>query len=109
MIKHLVFWRLKEEAFGNNKATNALLIKKKLEDLNGQIEGLIHLEVGIDFSKKEDSYDVALYAEFESRNALAYYQEHPKHKEIQQFVKAVRTDRCAVDYDSSLKMNTPNN
>lgn len=108
MVKHLVFWKLKEEAFGNNKATNALLIKKKLEDLNGQIEGLIHLEVGIDFSKKEDSYDVALYAEFESRNALAYYQEHPKHKEIQQFVKAVRTDRCAVDFESSLQ-NVLNN
>lgn len=99
MVKHLVFWKLKEEAFGNNKATNALLIKKKLEDLNGQIEGLIHLEVGIDFMKTDDSYDLALYGEFESRNALAFYQEHPKHKEVQQFVKVVRSGRCSVDYD----------
>jgi len=99
MVKHLVFWNLKEEAFGNNKATNALLIKKKLEALNGQIEGLIKLEVGIDFMRQEGSYDLALYAEFETKNALSFYQDHPKHKEVQQFVKVVRTERCSVDFE----------
>ena len=34
MIKHIVFWRLKDSAHGNDKATNARLIKAK-RDLIG--------------------------------------------------------------------------
>ena len=73
MVKHIVFWNLKDEALGNDKAKNALLIKEKLEALNGQIEGLIKLEIGLDFAKGEMSTDIALYSEFESREALDYY------------------------------------
>jgi hypothetical protein len=99
MIKHLVFWKLQENAEGNNKAVNALLIKEKLEALNGQIEGMIKLEVGVDFSNAPDSFDIALYSEFVSKEALNFYQEHPKHKLVQGFVKEVRSARHAVDYE----------
>ncbi len=99
MVKHIVFWNLKDEALGNDKAKNALLVKEKLEALNGQIEGLIKLEVGMDFAKGEMSTDVALYSEFDSREALDYYQQHPKHKAVQDFVKEVRLDRAVVDYE----------
>jgi hypothetical protein len=98
MIKHIVFWKLKEEALGNDKATNAQLIKEKLEALNGQIEGLLKLEVGIDFAQGDASADVALYSEFSSKEALDFYQGHPKHKAVQAFVGEVRTDRVVVDY-----------
>ena len=47
MIKHIVFWRLKDSAHGNDKATNARLIKSKIEALRGQIPGLPHIELGI--------------------------------------------------------------
>ena len=40
VIKHIVVWRLKESAHGNNKRANALLIKQRLEALNGKIPGL---------------------------------------------------------------------
>jgi hypothetical protein len=99
MIKHIVFWKLKEEALGNDKATNARLIKEKLEALNGQIEGLLTLEVGIDFVGGDQSSDVVLYSEFPSKEALNYYQEHPKHKEVQGFVLEVRSERRVVDYE----------
>jgi hypothetical protein len=99
MIKHLVFWKLADNAAGNAKATNALLIKEKLEALNGEIDGMLHLEVGIDYSNTPDSFDVALYSEFETKKALDAYQIHPKHKAVQEFVKLVRTDRKVVDYE----------
>jgi hypothetical protein len=99
MIKHLVFWKLADKAEGNDKATNALLIKEKLESLNGEIAGMRHLEVGVDYPQTPDSFDVALYSEFESRDALNAYQEHPKHKVVQAFVKLVRIDRKVVDYE----------
>jgi hypothetical protein len=99
MIKHLVFWKLKEEALGQNKQTNAILIKQKLEALNGRMPGMIKLEVGVDLVHGAASADVALYSEFDSKASLDAYQIHPEHKLIQTFVAEVRTDRMAVDYE----------
>jgi len=99
MIKHIVLWKLSEQANGNNKATNALLIKEKLEALNGQIPGLLKLEVGIDFSNSEMSADVALYSEFATKEDLEVYQQHPKHKAVQAFVLEVRSARQVADYE----------
>lgn len=98
MIKHIVFWKLKEEANGNDKATNAQLMKEKLEALNGQIPGLLKLEVGIDFSKTEMSFDVALYSEFANKEDLAFYDQHPRHVDVKGFVKEVNCARQVVDY-----------
>lgn len=99
MVKHIVFWNLKDEALGNSKETNAMLVKQKLEALNGKIEGLVKLEVGFDFAKGDMSGDLALYSEFESKEALDYYQQHPEHKAVQGFVKEVRKSRIVVDYE----------
>lgn len=99
MVKHIVFWKLKETAHGNTKAENALLIKEKLEALNGQIPGLLKLEVGIDFLHSPDSVDIALYSEFESKEALQIYQEHPLHKAVMPFVAGAREMRISADYE----------
>ncbi len=98
MIKHIVMWRLDEQA--GDKAGNALRLKRLLEGLNGRIPGLLRLEVGIDFSRDNDSSDVVLYSEFESRQALDAYQKHPAHAEVAPFVKAVRSERRVVDYSA---------
>ncbi len=98
MIKHIVMWRLREEA--GDKATNARELKRQLESLNGRIPGLLKLEVGIDFSKESESSDVVLYSEFESNAALQAYQVHPAHNEVVPFVKSVRGERRVVDYEA---------
>ena len=99
MIKHIVMWRLLDEAQGNTKAKNLLIAKEKLESLNGKIPGLIHLEVGADFCNSEHSADLVLYSELESREALTVYQQHPDHVEVAQFVVAVCAERRVVDYE----------
>ena len=99
MIKHIVLWKLKETAAGRSAAENALEIKRRLEALNGQIPGMLRLEVGVDFSKEDASSDVALYSEFENRAALDVYQNHPLHEEVKEFVMAVRSERRLVDYE----------
>jgi hypothetical protein len=99
MVKHIVFWRLKESAHGNARLDNARLIKQKLEGLDGQIPGLIKIEVGIDFLHRPASADLALYSEFESRAALAEYQEHPAHQAVMPFIAEARSERLVVDYE----------
>jgi hypothetical protein len=53
---------------------NAALIKERLEALRGVIAAMLAIEVGLDFGATEQSADVALYSQFESRAALAAYQ-----------------------------------
>ena len=99
MIKHIVFWRLNESAYGNDKQTNAQILKEKLLAMQGKVDGLIKVEVGFDFSKEKDSCDVALYSEFESKEALHQYQIHPDHEAIKKWLSEVRYERRVVDYE----------
>ncbi|MBU3737837.1 MAG: Dabb family protein [Rhodoferax sp.] len=98
MIKHLVFWKLKESAHGNSKHANALEIQRLLTDLQGKIPGLLAIEVGLDLSQTPNSSDIALYSEFESEAALLAYQSHPLHQAIVPFVAEAAAERRVVDY-----------
>jgi hypothetical protein len=101
MIKHIVVWRLKDMAHGNDKATNARLIQQKLEALRGAISGLLAIEVGIDSSASAHSADVVLYSEFTSLQALQSYQAHPLHQAVAAFVAEAQLERRVVDYEPS--------
>ena len=98
MIKHIVAWRLKDSAYDNSKEVNAQLIKEKLENLRGKIPGLLEIEVGIDFSKSEQSSDVVLYSVFDSQASLEGYHEHPLHQALLSFIGEARTERRVIDY-----------
>lgn len=100
MIKHIVMWRLAEEAGGRSRDENALLVKQKLESLNGRIPGLLKLEVGMDLSRSSFSYDIALYSEFDSQHSLDEYGSHPEHEAVKKFVASVQIERVLVDYEA---------
>jgi quinol monooxygenase YgiN len=99
MIKHIVFWRLKNREDAGSREETARAIKQKIEGLRGRIPGLLHIEAGIDFSQSETSCDVILYSEFESRAALDGYQDHPAHQEIVGFIGERRSERRLGDYE----------
>jgi hypothetical protein len=101
MIKHVVFWRLNESAHGNDKQTNAQILKEKLLAMKGKVTGLLKIEVGFDFSKEKDSCDVVLYSEFENKEALHQYQIHPDHQDIKRWINDVRYERRVLDYEVS--------
>jgi hypothetical protein len=102
MIKHIVFWRLNESAYGKDKQANARLLKEKLLAMKNKVDGLLKIEVGFDFSNEKDSCDVVLYSEFESKEALHEYQIHPDHEEIKKWLSEVRYERRVVDYEVNL-------
>lgn len=99
MIKHIVMWQLKDGAHGNDRQTNARLIKEKLEALRGRIQGMSAIEVGLDFSRTDSSGDVMLYSEFVDREALDAYQAHPEHQALKPFIGEASSDRRVVDYE----------
>lgn len=99
MLKHIVFWRLNESAYGNDKKTNAQILKDKLLAMQGKVDGLLRMEVGFDFSNEKDSCNVVLYSEFENKEALHEYQIHSDHEEIKTWLSEVRYERRVVDYE----------
>jgi hypothetical protein len=99
MVKHIVMWTLRESADGRTAADNALEMKSRLEALRGLVDGMLLLEVGVDFSRTPSSADVALYSEFTDRAALEAYASHPDHVAVADFVNGVRVDRVVADYE----------
>jgi hypothetical protein len=100
MIKHIVMWRLKNEAAGGTKEENARRLKESLESLTDKIQSLRAAEVGINFNPSPAAFDVVLYSEFDNEEGLQAYQNHPEHLKIVDFVGEIRTDRAVVDYES---------
>ena len=96
MVKHIVMWKLKEYANGDNKKVNAIKIKKMLESLQEKVPGAYKMEVGINYNP--GGYDVVLYSEFNDHDALEGYQVHPEHIKVQEFVRQVISDRVVADY-----------
>ena len=99
MIKHIVAWKLKDHAAGNDKRTNAAKLKRDLEALNGKIPGLLKIEAGLNFNPADDASDVVLYSEFTDRAALNAYLNHPDHLALVPFAREVRLERRVVDYE----------
>ncbi len=98
MIKHIVMWNVRsDDAAG--RARNLALLKSEFESLRGRIPGLLHLEVGIDDSRIDYACDAVLYTEFESRQALADYAQHPEHLRVRQVLGDLRNARHQVDYE----------
>src|SRR5687767_6508161 len=99
MIKHIVFWKLKDELQGAQREQVLRRIKEGFEALEGVIPGMTHIEIGVDFSSSSDSGDIVLYSEFESRAALDGYQNHPGHLAMVPVVREWRIERRVVDYE----------
>ncbi|MCK9617576.1 MAG: Dabb family protein [Lentimicrobiaceae bacterium] len=99
MIKHIVCWTLKGNAEGRTKAENAVVMKNLLEGIKGIVPGMIHYEVGLNFNVSDAAFDVALYSEFENRDALDAYQVHPEHLRVVKELGKIRDKRIIADYE----------
>lgn len=99
MIKHIVMWKLKEFAEGADRAANATKMKAMLDACATLSPGTLTFEVMIAQPGLEATYDLVLYSEFRSREALAEYIAHPTHQAVIPFIGAVREGRQCMDYE----------
>ncbi|HET91290.1 MAG TPA: Dabb family protein [Chloroflexi bacterium] len=99
MIKHIVMWKLYDQAEGFSRAENARRIQRRLEGMGERIEVLRALEAGVNLTAAPDAFDVALYAEFDSLEDLAVYQAHPEHLKFKEFIHPLRAEKRLVDYE----------
>ena len=92
MVKHIVLYNFKE---GVDKQEAVKIIASVLEPLAGKIDGLNHVEVRKTFA----GADFALYCEVESKEAMAYYADHPLHTEAKSHFFHLLSSRVAADYE----------
>ncbi len=93
MVKHIVLYTLKD---GVDKTAAVEKIASLLEPLVGQIPGLLWMEINETY---QGGMDYALYSEFESREALANYAEHPLHLAAKDQFWDLLDTRVAADYE----------
>lgn len=101
MIKHIVMWQIAGSS-PDEKRDAINVLKNAFESLNGKIPGMRMLEIGIDTSRVDYAFDVVLYSEFESDDALKGYANHPEHLRVKAQIGDVRIARHQVDYRISL-------
>ena len=99
MFKHVVMWRLKDEAEGQTKEQNLKTMKEKLTALGPLIHEIISISCGVDVLETETSYDFALVVDFDSADDFLVYRDHAEHKKVGEFVKAVTNVRACVDFE----------
>lgn len=92
MVKHIVLFTVKE---GQDRDRVASIAKEALEPLVGQIQGLNRVEVRRTFA----GADIALYCEVESREAMAFYADHPLHTAAKEKFFGFLSGRVAADYE----------
>lgn len=93
MIKHVVMWKFKE-----NEKENMQKFLDGLKSLDGQIEEIKSMQVGISI-KEDNEYDAILISEFESMEDLQKYKEDPRHVKVSNLCKSIRLKRTAIDFE----------
>lgn len=94
MLVHIVMFQFKED----NKTENLARVKAMLEALPAQIDTLKSMEVGIDISHSERSFDLSLISVFDDQAGLDVYVPHPAHQEVVSIIKEVTLLSKVVDY-----------
>jgi heme-degrading monooxygenase HmoA len=92
VVKHIVVYKLKE---GTDKSAAVKIIASVLEPLVGKIPGLLHMEI----RQAYQGMDYALYSEFESKEALINYKDHPAHLAAKKHFHHFLNTRVAADYE----------
>ncbi|MUT66897.1 Dabb family protein [Paenibacillus sp. NEAU-GSW1] len=95
MLTHIVLFKLKDGSPDNVERTAQVL-----RDMEGKIDVLKFIEVGIDVLHSERSYHIALTTKFDSMDGLNAYQVHPVHQKVIEHMSQVREASVTVDYES---------
>lgn len=99
MLKHIVWWTLKDEAEGASGAENGRRMLDMLRGLEGRIPTLLSIEVTMDFlGSSTEPCQILLQSSHDDADGLKAYAEHPEHMKCVEFIKKVVASRKAIDY-----------
>lgn len=98
MVKHIVMFKLKEDLSLSDKTIVMERFKEAIEALPQTISCIRRIEVGLNFNPAE-TWDIALYSEFDSLDDVRIYATHPDHVAAGKIIAEAKQDRACVDYE----------
>jgi hypothetical protein len=98
MINHVVLFKLKDYS-ENEKPLIIAEMKALLEGLDGKIEELKYIEVGVNHELNAKSFDLVLISHFNSIEDLDKYRIHQEHIKVLDRFAELRLERAAVDFE----------
>ena len=98
MVKHIVLFKLKDEAPAERKMQAAHAFKEAIEALPAKIHFIRKVEVGLNINPGE-TWSIALYSEFDTLEDVKAYATHPDHVAAGALLAEVRESRACVDYE----------
>ena len=107
MVRHIVIWRLKEEAKQSDWDANLTRIRQIVDAMRTHVPALLRLELGVNQGKASDAADLLLFSEFEDWEALPAYEFHPLHGELRRLIGPLRCERRVLDYELRFEPSTP--
>ena len=99
MVKHIVLWKIQDDAHGQSKTEIAEEMRSRILAMKGTVPQIREIEVGIDFNRSDRAWDVALYSSFDDRESLEAYQADPVHGKVKEYVRSVAAAQAVVDYE----------
>ena len=98
MIRHIVVFKMKENALGTIGMENAKLLSERFKGISKKIEGVVSIETGFNFNSEKEFYEFGLNQVFKNKKALENYIEHPLHIKVRDFVREIINRRIVIDY-----------
>ncbi|WP_321330789.1 Dabb family protein [uncultured Bacteroides sp.] len=98
MVKHIVLFKLKENVSVNEKLVVMNRFKEAIEALPAEISVIRKIEVGLNINADE-SWNIALYSEFDSLDDVNVYATHPAHLTAGKILAEIKESRACVDYE----------
>lgn len=100
MIKHILFWKLKDQAEGRSKAENIDILRQKVLALPQSIPEIRTIEFGVNFADLPIAFDLALVLQFADKKDFETFVNHPDHIALGQSVNVMRESWAVVDYET---------
>ncbi|CAN7348710.1 Dabb family protein [Paenibacillus sp. LjRoot153] len=100
MLDHIILLKFMEST------TNEQLHKviERFKSLRNHLEGVLDLQAGLNFSDRNQGFQVVLTIRFENRGALQAYEVNPEHQACSAFIReSGRLDGIVVDIETSQK------
>ena len=94
MLIHIVCWKYKPDVPEIRREEH----RHRLRELSQLVPGVARLNVGADILHLDRSFDTGLVAEFESREALDAYSEHPEHQAVVAIGREIAEKAVSVDF-----------
>lgn len=99
MIKHIVFIKIKGASSDDEKMNDLNKLKDALDALPSQISEIKNFQTGINISDASTASDFALIGEFENKDALEAYKNHPEHVKVLDLISSIKGRTAVVDFE----------